>query len=69
MASKVREKIRLVSTGKDVNGCTTKTFYTTVKNRRNQSEKMHIKKYDPKAFNVETGKVGMHVVFKEEKMK
>ncbi len=69
MASKIREKIRLVSTGKDMNGNATKTFYTTMKNRRNHPEKINIKKYDPKAYNVETGKVGMHVVFKEEKIK
>lgn len=51
----MREKIRLVSTAG------TGYFYTTEKNRRNDPEKMLIKKYDPK--------VRKHVDFKEAKIK
>ena len=69
MASKIREKIKLVSTGKTEDGKPTKTFYTTTKNKRTVTEKIQIKKFDPKAFNKETGKKGMHVVFKEDKIK
>ncbi|HBC71219.1 MAG TPA: 50S ribosomal protein L33, partial [Coxiellaceae bacterium] len=54
MASKVREKIKLVSTGKTQKGKPTKTFYTTTKNKRQTTEKINIKKFDPKAYNSET---------------
>jgi len=69
MASKVREKIKLVSTGKNAIGKLTKTFYTTTKNKRKNTEKLSAMKFDPKAFNPETGKTGMHVIFKEDKIK
>jgi len=71
MAGKVREKIRLVSTAKNKNGKATGTFRTTTKNKRSEGgrEKLNIKKFDPRAYNAETGKSGMHVVFKEEKIK
>jgi large subunit ribosomal protein L33 len=69
MASKVREKIKLVSTGKRKDGKPTKTYYTTSKNKRQTTEKITIKKFDPKAFNPETGKTGMHILFKEDKIK
>jgi large subunit ribosomal protein L33 len=69
MASKIREKIKLVSTGKLKDGKPTKTFYTTTKNKRTQTEKINIKKFDPKAFNAETQKSGAHVIFKEDKIK
>ena len=69
MASKIREKIKLLSTGKDSKGKPTKTFYTTSKNKRKHTEKISLKKFDPKAYNQETGKHGMHVVFKEDKLK
>lgn len=69
MASKVREKIKLVSTGKNKAGKPTKMFYTTTKNKRQTTEKINIKKFDPKAFDPKTGKTGMHVVFKEDKIK
>jgi len=49
-----REKIRLVSTAG------TGYFYTTTKNRKKHTEKLEIKKYDPK--------VRKHVIFKEKKI-
>ncbi|HID45856.1 MAG TPA: 50S ribosomal protein L33 [Chromatiaceae bacterium] len=55
MAKAVREKIRLVSSAD------TGHFYTTTKNKRTQSGKMEIKKYDPKARK--------HVMYKESKIK
>ena len=55
MASNVREKIRLVSSAK------TGVFYTTIKNKRNNPEKLVMKKYDPVAKK--------HVEFKEAKIK
>ncbi len=69
MASKIREKIKLVSSGKTQEGNSTGTYYTTTKNKRNMTEKFNIKKYDRRAYNAETGKCGMHVLFKEEKIK
>jgi large subunit ribosomal protein L33 len=55
MAKSVREKIRLVSSAE------TGHFYTTTKNKRTQSGKMEIKRYDPKARK--------HVMYKEAKIK
>jgi large subunit ribosomal protein L33 len=69
MASKAREKIKLVSTGKTKEGKVTGTYYTTIKNKRTTTEKLSRKKYDPRAYNTETGKAGMHVIFKEDKIK
>jgi large subunit ribosomal protein L33 len=51
----MREKIRLVSEAG------TGYFYTTTKNRRTMTEKVRLKKYDPK--------VRKHVWFKEAKIK
>ena len=53
--SKIREKIRLVSTAE------TGHFYTTVKNKRNSPEKMEIKKFDPV--------IRQYVIYKEAKIK
>ena len=50
----MRELIRLVSSAD------TGHFYTTTKNKRKQTEKMQIKKYDPIARK--------HVVYKESKI-
>lgn len=69
MASKAREKIKLISTGKTKDGRATGVYYTTTKNKRTTTEKFSFKKFDRKAYNVETGKCGMHVVFKEGKIK
>lgn len=69
MAAKGREKIRLVSTAKNKKGETTGTFYTTDKNKSSTQEKLEFKKYDARAYNAETGKTGMHVLFREEKIK
>ncbi|MCX8514715.1 MAG: 50S ribosomal protein L33 [Burkholderiales bacterium] len=51
----MREKIKLESTAG------TGHFYTTTKNKRTQTEKMAITKFDPKARK--------HVVYKEGKIK
>ncbi|KPJ67685.1 MAG: 50S ribosomal protein L33 [Coxiella sp. DG_40] len=55
MASKVREKIKLVSTAG------TGYYYTTTKNKRTITDKLELKKFDPK--------VRKHVLFKESKIK
>lgn len=55
MAKAIREKIRLNSSAG------TGHFYTTTKNKRTQSGKMEVKKYDPKARK--------HVMYKEGKIK
>ena len=51
----MRDKIKLVSTAG------TGHFYTTTKNKRTMTEKMEIKKFDPK--------VRQHVIYKEAKIK
>ena len=51
----MREKIKLESTAG------TGHFYTTTKNKKNMSDKMEIKKFDPKARK--------HVIYKENKIK
>ncbi len=55
MAKSAREKIRLNSSAG------TGHFYTTTKNKRNQSGKMVMKKFDPVARQ--------HVMYKEGKIK
>jgi large subunit ribosomal protein L33 len=63
MASKSpRIKIRLNSEAG------TGYFYTTTKNPRNTTEKLSLKKYDPRAKR-EDGTFGLHVLFKEGKIK
>ena len=64
-----RDKIKLVSTGKTQAGDATGTYYTTTKNKSKGAEKLQKKKYDRRAYNQETGSTGMHVLFKEEKIK
>jgi large subunit ribosomal protein L33 len=55
MAKAIREKIRLNSSAG------TGHFYTTTKNKKNQTGKMEIKKFDPV--------VRKHVMYKEGKIK
>ncbi|WP_295480910.1 50S ribosomal protein L33 [Sutterella sp.] len=55
MAKSARDKIKLASTAG------TGHFYTTTKNRKTQSGKMEISKYDPVARK--------HVIYKETKLK
>ena len=55
MAKAIREKIRLVSSAG------TGHFYTTTKNKRNQTGKMESRKFDPV--------VRQHVLYKESKIK
>ncbi len=50
----MRDKIKLVSSAK------TGHFYTTTKNKKLQTEKMEIKKFDPV--------IRKHVVYKEAKI-
>ncbi len=61
-------KVRLVSTGKNANGKLTGYTYYIKKNPKNITEKLSFRKYDPRAVNAETGKVGMHVSFEEKKL-
>ena len=53
--SKIREKVRMVSTAD------TGHFYTTIKNKRNTPEKLEMKKFDPV--------IRQHVIYKEAKIK
>ena len=55
MAKGAREKIKLESSAG------TGHFYTTYKNKRTMTQKMEIKKFDPKARK--------HVMYKEAKIK
>jgi large subunit ribosomal protein L33 len=47
----------------------TGTFYMTVKNRVNTTDKIEIKKFDKKAVDAKTGKKGVHAKFVEKKVK
>jgi len=71
MAGKSKKilKIKLNSTGLTKDGKKTGTYYTTTKNPKTKAEKLKFKKYDRRAFNAQTGKVGMHVLFEEGKIK
>lgn len=64
----MRDKIKMVSTGLTQAGKKTGTFRTTTKNKRISTEKRKQKHFDKRAYNPETGKVGMHVVFEEGKI-
>lgn len=70
MAKAIREKIRMVSTGLKKDGKTkTGYFKTTTKNKRNMTGKFRKKYFDPRAWNKETDRYGMHVEFVEDKIK
>lgn len=69
MASTVREKIRMNSTGKKKDGKSTGHFYTTTKNKRNTPDKIRIKKFDPRAWNEKVQRHGMYVEYVEGKIK
>lgn len=63
-AKSPRIKIRMVSEAG------TGYFYTTTKNPRNTTEKLQLRKYDPRAPREgDEGGFGKHVMFKEGKIK
>ena len=67
MAASKRSKIMLKSTGVMENGQPSDTcYFTTV--GPNVTEKLSINKFDPKAFDKESGKKGCYVVFKQKKI-
>ena len=63
-----RELVKLLSTGKTKAGKPTGTFRTTKKNKKTKSDKIKLKCFDRRAYNAETGKDGMHVLFEETKI-
>lgn len=64
----MRDKVKMISTGTTKAGKKTGTFRTTTKNKRTTTEKLKKKYFDPRAYNAETGKTGMHVIFEEGKI-
>jgi len=64
----MRDKIKLVSTGKTKAGKLTGTFRVRKKNKKTMTEKIKMKCFDKRAFNAATGKVGAHVLFEETKL-
>ena len=64
----MRDKIKMLSSGKTKAGKPTGTFTTTTKNKKKTTEKLKKKQYDKRAYNAETGKSGMHVLFEETKI-
>lgn len=64
----MRDKIKLLSTGKTQAGKPTGTFRTTSKNKKKTTEKLKLKCFDRRAYNEKTGKTGMHVLFEETKI-
>ncbi|HEX4045651.1 MAG TPA: 50S ribosomal protein L33 [Gammaproteobacteria bacterium] len=64
----MRDKIKMLSTGKTAAGKPTGTFRTTTKNKKKMTEKFKQKYFDPRAFNASTGKQGKHVLFEETKI-
>jgi large subunit ribosomal protein L33 len=65
--SGVREKVQIRSTGTSKSGKPTGYFKTLTVNKRAE-KKLELMKYDPRAYNPETGKVGMRVIFKQKKI-
>ncbi|MFB6421809.1 MAG: 50S ribosomal protein L33 [Candidatus Malihini olakiniferum] len=55
MAKGIREKIKMISSAG------TGHYYTTTKNKRNKSEKLELKKFDPR--------LRKRVIYKEAKIK
>ena len=68
MAKGAREKIQMRSTGKNAKGKPTGYFKTETKNKRIETQKRKRKMFDPRAYNPETKKCGMHVEFVEKKI-
>jgi large subunit ribosomal protein L33 len=64
----MRDKVKLVSTGKTKAGNPTGTFRTTTKNKKKTTDKLKFKCYDKLAWNEAKGKNGMHVLFEEGKI-
>ena len=64
----MRDKVKMLSTGKTKEGKPTGTFKTTTKNKRKTTEKLKKKYFDRRAFDAKTGKTGNHVVFEETKI-
>ena len=64
----MRDKIKMLSTGKTKAGKPTGTFRTTTKNKKKTTDKLKMKHYDPRAYDANTGKSGMHVLFEETKI-
>jgi ribosomal protein L33 len=63
----VREKVQIRSTGVNKKGKPTGYFKTLTVNKRAE-KKLELMKYDPRAYNAETDKVGMRVIFKQKKL-
>lgn len=63
------ELVKLNSTGKNQKGKPTGYFKTTRRNKKKLTEKLKFRCFDPRAYNPETGKCGMHVLFEEGKIK
>ncbi len=64
----MRDKIKMLSTGKTKAGKPTGTFRTTTKNKKKTTEKLKMKHFDSRAYNSQTDKCGMHVLFEETKI-
>lgn len=64
----MRDKIKMLSTGKTKDGKPTGTFRTTTKNKKKTTEKLKMRCYDPRAYNEKTGRNGKHVLFEETKI-
>jgi large subunit ribosomal protein L33 len=64
----MRDKIKMLSSGKTKKGKPTGTFRTTTKNKKKTTEKLKMKSFDPRAYNAKTDKNGMHVLFEETKI-
>ncbi len=64
----MRDKIKMLSTGKTKAGKPTGYFRTTTKNKKKTTEKLKMKFYDPRAYNTQNSKCGMHVLFEETKI-
>lgn len=64
----MRDKIKMLSTGKTKEGKPTGTFRTTTKNKKKTTDKLKMKHYDKRAYDATSGKSGKHVMFEETKI-
>ena len=69
--AKTYDLVRLNSTGTKEDGKKTGYFKTTKRGKSMKLKGVKLKKkcFDPRAYNAETGKTGMHVDFEEGKIK
>ncbi len=64
----MRDKIKMLSTGKNKKGKPTGTFRVTTKNKKKTTAKLELQSFDARAWDEAKQKCGKHVLFVETKI-